>query len=133
MSRKYIEDLGIKFEDTPQGYCPNDLRENFWKEQREKYGFDSRETWSLDYSFRLWLYERLCMFNEINTIDTSYHKFQYKNMTLTLQDCIDKMIEGLKLDLTLGRYDQKRNEGETKDKIQDIIPIFALCNQSLWW
>jgi hypothetical protein len=129
--RKYIDDLGIKYEDTPQGWCPDDPREEKWEEEKEIYGFDSRETWSLDYSFRLWLYERLCMYNEINIVDTSFHKFEYKGETLTLQNCIDRMIEGLKLDLTIEEYDLKKKE--VQNKIDDVFPIFALCCPFLWW
>lgn len=135
LGRKYIDDLGIKFEDTPQGWClkDSDSREDYWKIEREEYGFDSRETWALDYSFKLWLYERLCMYNEINNVDTSFHKFEYKGKTLTLQDCIDRMIEGLKLDLTLDEYDKKRDDAKIQEKIDDVVQIFALCYRYLWW
>jgi hypothetical protein len=131
MSRKYIDDLGIKLENTPQGWCPNDFREENWTQERKVYGFDSRETWSLDYSFKLWLYERLSMYNEINCIDTSFHKFKYKDETLTQQQCIDRMLDGLRLDLTLSDYCEERKINQAK--IDDVVQLFALCFHFLSW
>ncbi|KAA9007285.1 hypothetical protein F4V43_02015 [Paenibacillus spiritus] len=131
--RKYIDDLGIKLEDTPQGWCPGDSREEGWSKQREIYGFDSRETWSLDYTFKLWLYERLRMYDEVNVIDTGFHKFDYKGKLITFQECIDRMIEGLRLDLTLGDFSEERKIKEIDEKIEDVMPIFCLCHKCLWW
>lgn len=131
--RKYIDELGIKHENTPQGWCPGDEREEGWSKQREIYGFDSRETWSLDYTFKLWLYERLCMYNEINIVDTSYHKFKYKDSEITFQECLDRMIDGLKLDLTLDEFSNERKDRDIQDKIEDVMPIFCLCHSCLWW
>ncbi|WP_145413413.1 hypothetical protein [Paenibacillus xylanexedens] len=131
--RRYISELGIEHEDTPQGYFPGDKREDKWKSEREEYGFDSRETWSLNYSFKLWLYERLQMYDEINIVDTSFHKFTYKEELITFQECIDRMIEGLKLDLTLDEYDPERKLDECKNKITDVLPLFCICCEYLWW
>ena len=140
MQRKYIDDLNIKFEDTPQGFCNQEFieaaegsRAEQWHKEREIYGFDSRETWSLDYNLKLWLYERLCMFNKVNNIDTNSYKFKYKDKELTQQECIDKMIEGLRYDITLGIWDKQRIEGEVAEKIDDVFPILSLCINSLWW
>ena len=132
MKRKYIDELCIKYEDTPQGWNTdiNDKRLPFWEKQREEYGFDERETWALDYSFILWFYERLRMYDEINIIDTTFHKFEYKGETLTLQDCINKMIEGCKIYLTTDAWNRTDEDWE---KINDVFNIFALCWYTLWW
>lgn len=131
--RKYIDELGIKFEDTPQGWCENDVREEVWSKQRNIYGFDAKETWALDYTLKILIYERLCMYNELNIVDTSYYKFKYKESELTFQECIDSMIEGLKLDLTLEEFDKQRQNEDVKSKIDDVFNILALCINYLWW
>lgn len=131
MARRYLENLGIKFEDTPQGLNSTDNRQETWKKQRELYGFDERETWSMDYSFKLWLYERLRMFDEVNNIDTSHHTFEYDGKKVTFQQCIDRMIEGLKLDLTVLEDSLERKENEKI--INDVLPIFTMCFNYLWW
>ena len=132
MLSKYLKNLDLTEKDTPQYWEPNDKRQEQWKKEREEYGFDSRETWSLDYTFKLWLYERLSMYNEVapKVIDTSFHKYEFKGEQITFQDCINKMLEGLKIDLTIEDYDRTE---EQKQKAFDVIQIFALCFNSLWW
>ena len=73
------------------------------------------------------------MYNEVNCIDTSFHTFEYKGEIITFQDCIDRMIVGLKLELTLDEYDDKRKEEDIKNKLDDILPLFTLCYRCLWW
>lgn len=42
----------------------DDERAPLWKEQREKYGFDERETWGLNTTIAAFVYPRLKMFAE---------------------------------------------------------------------
>jgi len=61
MKQKYYEkQIGIG---SPEQYYWNgmkkDDRQPKWKEQQNKYGFDERETWSLDFTFIAWIYPRL--------------------------------------------------------------------------
>lgn len=130
MSRKYIDDLNIEHS-TPDEFGSNpDWRDDIWKEQRETYGFDDRETWGLDYTFYLWLYERLMMFNEKNIIDTSYHKYEYKGEQLTQQDCIDRMIEGCKIGIKSDLHTLTEDEFE---KMRDVTKLWDLCIMDMWW
>lgn len=131
MKRKYLSDIGVTFEDTPRGYCKKkDKRQPIWKEQRKTYGFDEREVWDLSHTLFLFLYERLMMYNEINCINTSFHTYEYKGEALTLQDCIDRMIEGLRIAINIDNY----NYGDCElKKIDDIFPILALCKYQLWY
>jgi hypothetical protein len=130
MNHKYLNDIGVKNEDMPWNWNPEDKRQEFWKQQREEYGFDERETWSLDSTFEFWLYERLKMYNDINIVNTSYHKYKFKNEQITFQDCIDRMLEGLEISLTVDEF--YRTEEQNK-KVEDVVHIFALCFRSLWW
>ena len=135
MSRKYLEEIGIKLEDTPWGWNDDDEREKRWEEERREQGFDERETWSLDYTMNLLLYERLCAYKEIASkiINLDFYTFKYNNEELTQRQCIDKMIEGLKLELTLDPFDEKRKEQEVIDKIESIWKIYDLIKYALWW
>ena len=130
IKRKFIDELGIKYTDTPQGWCSNedDPRMKNWKKEREEWGFDSRETWNLDYSFYLWLYERLKVYNKYNIIDTTFHTFKYKDTILTLQECIDCMLANLEIYLT----DQYQDSQEY-DILEEIIGLFSLTIFYLWW
>lgn len=131
--RKYLDDIGIPIDERSEDYCnEDDGRQPYWKKQRDTYGFDERETWSLDETFYLWLYERLKMYNEVNCVNTDFHKFEYKDKEISFQDCIDRMLEGLKLELTKDNLYEARTI-EEEEKIEDILPIFTLCHRALWW
>jgi len=130
MLGKYLKDLGILEDNTPQGWNRDDSRQEQWTKEREIYGFDEKETWSMDFTFKLWLYERLSMYNEVNGVDTSFHKYEFKGDTITFQECIDRMLDGLKIELTTDEY---RRTDDQKEKVEDIVNIFALCLPSLWW
>lgn len=134
MGRKYLEELNIK-DEFPWEWNKNDDRQKYWEEQRKEYGFDERDTWSLDYTMDLLLYERLCMYKEYVTgfIDLTFHKFTLKDEELTLGECLDRMIEGLRLNLTLDDYDEKRKEESTAKLISEVYDIYALCHRALWW
>ena len=135
MSRKYLEELGIDINNN----TPWDRKRKYkmkYIKQRMKYGFDERETWSLDNTMNLLLYERLCRYKELaeNMIDLDFHTFEFKGETLTQRQCIDRMIEGLKLDLTLDMYDTIREDDEQiKEKIGDVWKLYDLCRNVLWW
>lgn len=134
--RFYIDVLGIKYEETPQGVhegCPK--RQERWDKEREKYGFDYRETWCLSYTMNLFLYERLCMYLRIadEYVDLRLTKYEYNGEILTLEKCIGRMIYGLKLELTLKDDDEKRRMPEYRKFINDVYPLYDLCKYDLYW
>lgn len=135
MGRKYLEELGIESKDTPWDWNDNDNRQKYWYEQIKEYGFNEKDTWSLDYTMELLLYERLCMYKELasNVIDLDFHTFEFKGMEITQRQCIDAMLEGLKLDITLEPFDEKREDEVIKKKIDNIWKIYDLCKNTLWW
>ena len=69
-------------------------RAPLWKEQREKYGFDERETWGLKTTIAAFIYPRLKMFAE-NTSSVPL------GMTLTeWRDILGKMAFAFEMILT---------------------------------
>lgn len=129
MSHKYIEEI-IDLSRTPYGWSENTGRDTLWKEQREVYGFDERETWSVDTAFFCWLYERVKMYNEINIVDTksTFNKVLFKGKELTLQDCIDFFLENCKkIILTQGMDDS------IIDVEKDVLDLWRESYRLFWW
>lgn len=130
MISKYLSNLGIKENQLPWNWCPNDERESDWKKEKKIYGFDSRDTWALNYTLALLIYPRLKMYNEVNIIDTNFHKFTFKDKEYTYQECIDKVLRGLEIFLT-------KNDSEIIDEemeeIQDAIKLLGEIWWALWW
>lgn len=131
--RKYLQKLGINIKNTPWGWCEDkkhNQRKKEWKKQRKIYGFDSRETWSLNYTIAILVYERLSMYNEVNIIDTSFHKIKYKRKTMTLQECIDFILDNLK-DYILDSH--LENEEENMNKAMNAMELLSKIYPYLWW
>lgn len=126
MKRKYLDDIGIEHKDTPQGWEDTPKL----RKQRKIYGFDARETYSLDYTFEIWLYERLMMYNEVNIVDTKAVLIDIGEKRITLQECIDMMLDGLRNSLSKEYY---RLTDEKKAKADSVVKIFAACYRALWW
>ena len=63
--RAYLDRLG---DYTPADEYPTESDELGRRVpvQRARYGFDERQTWSLDYTMVELLFERLCMFQDLN-------------------------------------------------------------------
>lgn len=135
MAHKYYDDLfkGKKYKpDYPTEICgKGDKREKKWKKEREKYGFDNRETWNLNTNFYVWLYERLKMYKKhaSKIVDLTFYKFEYDGETLTQIECIDRMIEGCKLYIE----DDENPDKEVQKKIEDVAKIWAMVLPHMWW
>lgn len=131
---KYFDEIeGKEYRRHPSQLvdAKNDNRSISWYNERRKYGFDSRETWSLDYTFYVWLYEHLMMYKEkaSGVVDLTYHKFEYKGETLTQIECINRMIEGCKLYI----QDSEPEDKEKQEKIKSVAEIWALVLPAMWW
>lgn len=130
MKRKYLDDLGIK--DRHDLWNPNDNRQSIWQRQRREYGFDERETWSLDGTFYLWLYERLKMYLEYasKVVDLDFHEFIYKGEKYTQKQLIDMMIERLE-NYFANKYDTESEEESSR--LDEVAEIWALVLPAMWW
>ena len=150
--RKYLNDIGIKEDETciPNSADTSDERMPRFLEQREKYGFDERETWSLEFTFACWLYEHLMMYLEIadNTINLSFHKFKIpviqeqnkefdyetvkdniKYEETTQKECIELCIDYLKKYFETNREMDERSDAY----LRIAIEIFSIISPAMWW
>jgi len=130
MKRKYLDDLGIK--DRHDLWNPNDNRQSIWQRQRREYGFDERETWSLDSAFYLWLYERLKMYLEYASkiVNLDFHEFVYKGEKYTQKQLINMMIERLE-NYFANKYDTESEEESSR--LDEVAEIWALVLPAMWW
>lgn len=108
----------------------NDARQENWKQEREMFGFDSRETWALDFCFLSWLYERLRFFHQCNNIATEseFEKFEIDGTKVSLQESIDTMIADCKYLMT--HDDFKPDYHPTFDR---LLKYFSETIRRLWW
>lgn len=94
MSRFYLDEIKKNINDGVNEIDVDDKRQETWQQERDKYGFDSRDTWSLDFTMTEMLYERLQMYmvkaDEI--VNLSYHTYDFGGKTYTQREIILEMI-----------------------------------------
>ena len=131
MNRKYLDDIKVNY---PETYCDdNDTRQERWAQEREEYGFDERDTWSLENTFYCWLYEHLKMYVEraSEIIDLDFHKFEYEGEELTQMQCIDRMIYGC--EIYFQQDDDWNISEENQNAIDDVAKIWSIVLPAMWW
>ena len=103
-----------------------DRRKKQWKKERKKYGFDERETWSMNFTMIVLLYERLMMYNEVNIVNTDYHKITINGIEHTQQEWIDELIRLCELYF-------KDNNAEWFECSKEIWEIWSELAPCMWW
>ena len=92
-----------------------------------------KDCWGLDTAFLKWLYPRIKIYKEdaFKIIDGSFNKFTINGVTLTEEECVDKIIELLTpiAESDFDLWDKHINP----DDIHEAIDIFNKVLFSLWW
>ena len=126
--RKYLDDICVA--ERPDTWNRDDERQSRWKKERAIYGFDERETWALNYSFYLWLYERLKRFVDVCSIDLDYHKFEYNGTEYTQRQLIDMMLERLEFSF---KPEYNDFDEAQYNYVSEIEKIWAVVLPAMWW
>lgn len=131
--RGFLEEIGIK------DYCQNwgrlDNRQPEWQKDQQEYSFDERATWCLDEEIKRLIYERLVFFQRYapKPSEELTPKMVYKKKEYTLEEYLDEILEGLKLDLTLDEFAPERKNKKTGAKIKNALPMLFENMGCLWW
>ena len=128
MSHKYLDNIGVT--NTPWNWRKEDSFR--WRHERQVYGFDSRECWDLDYTFYLWLYERLMKYIEDAdpVVDLTWTKIEYNGKTYSQRELIDKMLKRLRAYFNddIDEYDE-----DDYKWLHEIEAIWAVILPAMWW
>ena len=121
MKHKYIREL---FPDRlPFPYDEEDYNE-----------FDERDTFNLDNTLILWLYERLRYFQDhaSKVVNFDYHKFEIDGEELTQRQCIDRMVEDCKAIMTELNADEEDFKAADVAK-DDLFKVLSKVYWAMWW
>lgn len=135
---KYLEDLGLRPEDYGVNFSPkNDKRRKKWAKQKEKFGFDERETWSLDHYFAEWLYSHCKMYlkEASKVIDLeSEVKYEIDGRKYNQKEAIERILELLESYLTgINHYKSIEKEAEAKEALKEASRIWSEIILDMWW
>lgn len=132
--RRYLDKIGVKRKDRPEAWRTGFRRRMKCWFERRVYGFDATETYSLDYTWYLWLYERLKMFRKYatKTVDLTESMYEYDGNKYSLLELIDKMIHRLEYRLNPKFSYDDLDENDVK-YVNEIMGIWAVVCNSMWW
>jgi len=123
MKSKYLRDIGCEYS------YDNDERKEQFEEERELYGIASYDTWNLDISFIEFIYISFKMYDEINCVDTHFHKINVEDEEWDMQQAIDYIIEISKKYL-IERKDTFLNYEKISDKFYKVLKAIM---PHMWW
>lgn len=124
----YFEQIGV----TPYCLDVEKLgRGPRWKKQRQKYGFDDRQTWSLDFTMICLLYERLRMYKDTATmINLEWHQITVGKETKTQGQWIDELIKDCE---TYFKESDDLTNGAGLYTAQRIWDVWKELQDVMWW
>ena len=133
---QYLEDLGYKLEACGTNFTDNrDPRRRYFKEFKDLYGVDPRETWDLDITHFQWLYERVMAYKDKaeDIINLNYHKITIRGKTYTQLAAMSMLLRNLRYILTKDWiWDIKKNK-RYKEKAKLVMEIWGELYPHMWW
>lgn len=130
MGRKYLDSLSnIERWDVPA--TDKRMRESHLQE-RQIYGFDSRECHRMDLSFISWLYERVSMYRDITCYRDDLHQvmLQYDGHAISQVALMDALLKRCKRCLL--DYHGKRMSTTYYDDLTECIRIWSVLLPAMW-
>ena len=120
-----------EFSFIPYPYCEKDFN----------YELNTKETFSLNMTILAYLYEHLVMYKEAASgiVNLNYHKFNINDEILTEEQCINRMLDDIRVILSVDDSDCVSVEDcEEQDKIMtekknDLFEVLKVCFWALWW
>jgi len=123
---KYLNDIGVSLN---YGISEDDTRQDEWRKEREIYGFDERDTWGLDSTMIMLLYERVKYFVEFAPVDLTVNEITIDDETKTLEEWLAKLTNTCEIYL-----DQEFAGFDTLYKYQyEIWTIWRSVSGFMWW
>ena len=132
--RIWLDRIGVKRRNRPEGWAkPLGRHVKCWFE-RKIYGVDSRETYDLDFTWRMWLYEHLKMFlkKAESVVDLDEELLNYDGKMHSMKELIEMMLERLEFSL-----DPKKDYDDYDAKqfayVHEVEKIWAVIAPAMWW
>ena len=132
--RLYLDKIGLKRKDRPEGWIRPLKRTVKCLATKFLYNVDPRETYDLDATWRMWLYEHLIMFKKEadQVIDMTEKKWEYDGKMYSQIELIEMMIERLEFALSPSK-DYNDFDEEQYKYVSETEKIWALICPAMWW
>lgn len=119
MARKYLNNLKNYTSLTEKDWG-EDPRIEQWEKEKKEFGFDSRETWSLDTTMIELLYERLHMYLE------------KADPVIVIREPVRQAIEEI-LHLASIALDEEGDEEVSMEAADKLWKLWSENHRFMWW
>ena len=95
------------------------------------YGCDT--DWNINHELICWLKYWFKVYKEKTITDLSFHKFEYKDKTMTQEEIIDRVMELCDfIDKNIYKFDMEtyKKVEEKSDELFDLLKLVWGC---MWW
>lgn len=132
--RIWLDKIHVPKKNRPEGWKRPLGRHVKCKIAKLIYGVDPRDTYDLDFTWRLWLYEHLKMFlkQADPVIDMSEKNIEWDGGKYSLLEMIHMMLD--RLEFALDPRNQYDDLDEKEHKyVNQIEQIWATVCPAMWW
>lgn len=97
-------------------------------------GFDDRDTFNMDASLLMWLYQCLRFFQDeaskVVVYDSTERMFEIDGEQLTQLQCINRMVEDCKVALLSDDFEER---DKMDAAMRDLFKVLAEVYWCMWW
>lgn len=132
--RIWLDKINVPKKNRPEGWRRPFSRHVKCKLTKLVYGVDPRDTYDLDFAWRLWLYEHLKMYlkEASPVIDLTEKRFEWEGKKYSQEELIGMMLERLEFALNpRNRYDDL--DAKEYEYVHQIEQIWAVVCPAMWW
>ena len=132
--RIWLNQIHVPKKYRPEGWKKPLKRHLKCKLAKAVYGVDPRETYDLDETWRMWMYEHLKMYlKKANpVVDLTEHHFEWKGEQYSQLDMIHMMLDRLEFALNPKSGYDDFNEKDY-NYIHEAEKIWAIICPAMWW
>lgn len=100
--------------------------------EEDYHDYDKRDTFSLDNTLIMWLYENLRYFQDhaAKIVNFEFYKFDIDGEELTQLQCINRMVKDCQTILLSCDIDEYEQMDKAKD---DLFKILSKVYWAMWW
>lgn len=120
MKHKYLQELNLH---------PDEI---FPFGEEDYPDMDARDTFNMDSTLVLWLYERLRYFQEeaSQIIELDFGEFTIDGEVLNQRQCIERMVEDCKILILSDIYEDESKMVAAKD---NLFKVWSAVHFAMWW
>lgn len=100
--------------------------------EEDYHDFDTRDTFNMNHTLIMWLYQCLRFFEEeaSKVVNFNFHKFDIDGEELTQMQCIHRMVDDCTVIIKSDEFEEMEKIDAAKD---DLFKVLSKVYWAMWW